>query len=212
MHDEGHMTRNERGSVDRHLTPEEMERCAGVGAADGRRERLEAHLRRCGSCREEVGALRGLHRRLASLPSPSVPPSFAERVMARVALPIPWHRQVRAAIRRHWLVAAAALVVAGGTLGGASWWLFGRQGLTLEGIGPLVLEGVRTLVVRGMITIGRAFYDLGLVDLGTRLLNEVGPSQALAAMALLSLLGFGALLTMKRLLETHTPRLQRARG
>lgn len=208
----GHTVRSERTTLDRHLTPEEMERCAGIGAGAGRRERLGAHVRDCRACRGEVAALRTLHRGLTSLPTPAAPTGFADRVMARVVLPVPWHRLAWATLRRHWLVVSVALVAAVGTVGGASWWLFGRQGLTVEGLGTLVVEGLRTLAVRAMITIGRAFYDLGVVDLGNRLLNEVAPIQALAAMAMVSLLAFGALLTMKRLLETNAPRLQRARG
>lgn len=203
----------ERGALDRHLTPDEIERVALAGP--GEDPGPAAHVRACGTCRRQVALLRTLDVHLKGLPYLSASPGFTERVMARVQLPVPWHRKVRAAVRRRWAVAAAGLAAAGIALGGPAYWLFGRQGLppSPSALLAFVLEGAQALALRAAIAAGRVVYDLGLVDLIGTLGERLAPAHAAAAMALLSLLGLGAAWTMKRLVEsTPAPVGRAARG
>lgn len=193
-----------------HLTPDEVERCAVGGSAEDRPARLAAHLEGCAACRREVALLEALDRELAALPYLEAAPGFASRVMARVRLPAPRHEAAWAAIRRHWAVLTAGLAAATVTVGGVAWWLFGRQELTPAELLAFIADGARALAVRAAIAGGRFLYDLGVVDFARVLAEQVAPTQAAAAMALLSLLGCGALWTMKRLAEADDSNLSRA--
>lgn len=185
--------------MDAHLSPEEVDLFAQTEGGTARPVRVEEHLGRCARCRADVAFVRSLDAELASLPHSSPPADFATRVMERVRLPIPWHRRARAALKRRWLPLTAAAAGATASLGGMSYWLFARQGLTPGGLAGFVADGIRELTVRGFIAAGRVVYELGLVDRGSRLLEGVEPITALAAMAFLSVFAFTALLAMMRL-------------
>ncbi len=204
------MTDERRSELNRHLTPDEVERCALGAAVEERPGPLSAHLEGCAACRREVTLLRALDRRLATLPylEPSV--GFTSRVMGRVRLPEPWHEKAWAGIRRRWAVLAAGLAAATVTVGGMAWWLFGEQELTPRGLLTLILDGAQTLAVRAAIAGGRLLYDLGVVELAGSLADQIALTQAAAGMALLSLLGCGALWMMRRLAQAETAELSRA--
>lgn len=204
------MAHEGRDDVDRHLTQDEIERCVAGGSPEGRPRRLAAHLEGCAACRREVALFRALERELGALPYLVASAGFADRVMARVRLPAPRLEAAWAGARRRWAALAAGLAAAGLTLGGAAYWLLGRQELTPGGILAFLAEGAQALAVRAAIAGGRFLYDLGVVDLGRTLVEQMAPAQAAAGMALLSLLGCGALWTMKRLADTGAPRLTRA--
>ena len=76
--------------VNRHLLPAEIDLLldgeVGFGTAP-----LKAHVRRCEDCRSELDAARSLVRRLEHLPRFAPPPLFAQRVMARVHVYVPWY-------------------------------------------------------------------------------------------------------------------------
>lgn len=203
------MQRERRDELNRHLTPDEIERCATGGSPEGRPRRLATHLEGCAACRREVALLEALDRELAALPYLEASAGFASRVMARVRLPVPWHETAWATIRRRWAVLAAGLAAASVSVGGVAWWLFGKQELTPSGLLALVADGVRLLAVRAAIAGGRLLYDLGVVDFARALTEQVALTEAAAGMALLSLLSCGALWTMKRLVQADAPRLSR---
>jgi hypothetical protein len=76
--------------VNRHLLPAEIDLLldgeVGFGTAP-----LKAHVRRCKECRSELDAARSLVRQLEHLPRFAPPPLFAQRVMARVHVYVPWY-------------------------------------------------------------------------------------------------------------------------
>lgn len=194
----------------RHLTPEEIERCAAGGSETDRPGRWATHLAGCGACRRELARFEALDRELAALPHLHASPGFRDRVMARVRLPVPWHEAVRASLRRRWAVLTAGLAAATASVGGMAWWLFGKQELTPSGLLAFIADGAQALAVRVAIIGGRLLYDLGVVDFAGALAEQVALTEAAAGMAFLSLLGCGALWTMMRLTDRGAPRLPRA--
>lgn len=207
------MRRERTDEVKRHLTPDEIEICALAGRAGTPSEAAVAHVEGCAACRGEVAALERLDRRLASLPYLETPPGFAARVMARVDLPLPWAERAWAAVRRRWALLAAGLAAATATTGAAAYWLFGRRELTPIELLAFLAEGAEALALRGAIAVGRFLYDLGVVEMATGVVDRIAPTEAAVAMGLLSLAGFGALWTMKRLAEYEPARAaRRVRG
>ena len=76
--------------MDRHLLPNEIDLLldgeVGFGTSP-----LKAHVRRCPHCRAELDEARSLVRTLEHLPHLTPSPRFAEQVMARVHLYVPWY-------------------------------------------------------------------------------------------------------------------------
>lgn len=207
------MARERMDELRRHLTPDEIEVCALGEPAGAPPASLARHLEGCAACRREVAALERLDREVAALPYLETPPGFAARVMARVELPLPRAERAWVVVRRRWAVLAAGLAAVAVATGGAAYWLFGRQELAPTDLLAFLVEGARALALRGAIALGRLLYDLGVVETAGTLIERVAPTEAAAAMGLLSLAGFGALWTMKRLLEADPVRAPRgARG
>lgn len=194
------MDRNEPSHVDRHLTPDEIELCALEAPESEVAGRLGAHVRGCPACRREVAALAALDRQLGTLPLLGTSAGFTERVMARVTLPVPWYEVAREAVRRRWVALSVGLAAACGTVGGMAYWLFGLQGLTPGGLATLAYEGLRTLLLQALIILGRAVYDLGLVDLAAEAVERFTLPEAATAMALMSLLALAALWAMRKVM------------
>jgi hypothetical protein len=75
--------------VDRHLLPEEIDLLldseVGFGTAP-----LKAHARKCEQCRAELEQAKALVAALEHLPYLSPSPMFAQRVMGRVQVFVPW--------------------------------------------------------------------------------------------------------------------------
>ncbi|HKK08583.1 MAG TPA: hypothetical protein VKA44_06840, partial [Gemmatimonadota bacterium] len=119
---------------ERHLTREERELFLpdapeGKPPAEARR-----HVEGCERCRREVEALRSLHAALASLPRLDPRPGFADAVMARVRLPVPWYVRVWDVVTEHWLSLSLAAGLLGATVGTGLWWLTSQPELTLGGL------------------------------------------------------------------------------
>jgi hypothetical protein len=76
--------------VNRHLLPEEIDQLldgeVGFGTAP-----LKAHVRTCAECRGELESARVMVRQLEALPHLAPSPLFADRVMSRVQVFVPWH-------------------------------------------------------------------------------------------------------------------------
>ena len=74
--------------------------------------RVEAHLRGCGNCRQSAEELRAISARISTLPAPTLPEGFAQRLFERLPLDAP------PALSRHdttspgWLVEDTSAFVA----------------------------------------------------------------------------------------------------
>lgn len=146
-----------------------------------------------------------LERALAALPRVAPSPGFATAVMARVRLPAPWHERLwRFARRRRTALATAAASLVG-ISGAAATWLFGLQGVTLAQIGIVLWAGIRDLAIRGLLALGRAGYELGLLDAGTAITDRISPTQALGGLGLASLAGLLSVWVMVRLVRSTPP-------
>jgi hypothetical protein len=84
--------------VDRHLLPSEIDLLldgeVGFGTSP-----LKTHIRKCATCRSELEDARETVRALEHLPHLAPSPLFAERVLSRVSIFIPWHVAVLDSVR-----------------------------------------------------------------------------------------------------------------
>jgi hypothetical protein len=84
--------------VDRHLLPSEIDLLldgeVGFGTSP-----LKTHIRKCPTCRGEVDEARATVRALEHLPHLAPSPLFAERVLSRVNIFVPWHVAVLDTLR-----------------------------------------------------------------------------------------------------------------
>jgi hypothetical protein len=192
-----------------HLTPDEVEAAAERSAvwSETRRE----HARSCAACAREVAELRRLSAALANLPPREPAHGFADRVLARVRLPVPWHRRMAVAVRERTAagIAVAATLVA--LLAGTGLWAFRFPHLS-----PTVLAGwlagqAGDLLWRGAIAAGRVGYAMGLPELAGALQAELSLVSAFAALATIALVGVGSLSVMIRLVRHEPGELARAR-
>ena len=84
--------------MDRHLLPSEIDLLldgeVGFGTSP-----LKTHIRKCATCRSELEDARETVRALEHLPHLAPSPLFAERVLSRVSIFIPWHVAVLDSVR-----------------------------------------------------------------------------------------------------------------
>jgi hypothetical protein len=84
--------------VDRHLLPSEIDLLLdgeeGFGTSP-----LKTHIRKCPPCRAELEEARASVRALEHLPHLAPSPLFAERVLSRVSIFVPWHVAVLDTLR-----------------------------------------------------------------------------------------------------------------
>jgi hypothetical protein len=85
--------------VDRHLLPAEIDLLLDGEIGFGTTP-LKAHVRRCQECRAELESARSLVRTLEHLPHYAPAPAFAQHVMARVQLYVPWYVALLDFLRR----------------------------------------------------------------------------------------------------------------
>lgn len=105
----------------RHLLPNEIDLLVdgevGFGVAP-----LQAHVRECAECRQELEGAREVALMLAELPRFAPSYGLADRVMAQVPVFVPWHVAARDAART-WIPASRplrAIAIAGGSAMAAS--------------------------------------------------------------------------------------------
>ncbi|HEY9517434.1 MAG TPA: hypothetical protein VIQ74_17365 [Gemmatimonadaceae bacterium] len=76
--------------MDRHLLPEEIDQLldgeVGFGTAP-----LKSHVRSCAECRAELASARALVDELERLPRFGASVAFADTIMSRVQVFVPWH-------------------------------------------------------------------------------------------------------------------------
>lgn len=84
--------------MDRHLLPSEIDLLldgeVGFGTSP-----LKTHVRKCPTCRGELEEARATVRALEHLPHLAPSPLFAERVLSRVNIFVPWHVAVLDTLR-----------------------------------------------------------------------------------------------------------------
>ena len=167
----------------RHLLPDEIDLLLDGEAGFGVQP-LQAHVRRCASCRAELEAARAVTAELESLPHFAPSPLFAERVMARVQLFEPTHVTAVDTVRRlvpqsrpARLLAGAAAFSAAAVLSVAAIWLGANadslfflvdvasergQGAVVAAFGRLVAGALGEPAVGALSTRGVAGIAVGL--------------------------------------------------
>lgn len=192
-----------------HLTPDEVEAVAETSAAlsEARRE----HVRSCADCAREVAELRRLSAALRKLPLHEPAPGFGDRVMARVRLPIPWHRRLAVSIRERTAAGVAVVATLGALLAGTGLWAFRFPHLNPTVLASWLAGQAGDLLWHSAMAAGRFAYGMGLTDLAGALQAELTLASAFAALATIALVGVGALSVMVRLVRAETGELVRAR-
>jgi hypothetical protein len=120
-----------------HPTDDRLEAYCEGSLAASERAAIESHVFRCGRCRGEVEDWRALFTSLASLPHLAPSAGFADRVMAHVRIPEPWHSRASGLLGRvvprsapSWAFAVAMLAIPVLALGTLAVWLLSRSYLT----------------------------------------------------------------------------------
>lgn len=192
-----------------HLTPDEIEAAADPSATlpEPRRE----HVRACAECGGELAELRRLSAALAALPALAPRAGFTDRVMARVSLPVPWHRRLAAAVRERSAAGIGIAATLAALLAGGGLWA-----VEFPELRPLALVGwlaghAGTLLWQVTLAAGRTAYAMGFTDLAGAFQADFSPVSALAALATIALVGVGAAAVMIRLVRSEPSELVRAR-
>lgn len=179
-----------------HLRQEELELFLPLpeGDATDRRPRsqLSSHLEGCARCRRELSALRSLHAALAAVPRPEPSPGFVHAVMRRVRLPAPWYARAWRGLTEHWLAGAAALLLAGATVGGFVYWITVQPELTLAGLVDFTFERTMALLWAFVLTAARLLWASGIPELLQAVVRELSWTEAAVGMAMLTLTASGA--------------------
>jgi hypothetical protein len=187
-----------------HLSSDEIDAClSGVPALE-----VQRHLDQCPACLDQVRVDREIAELITALPPLGPTEGFAERVMARVAIPDPfalrsWQATRRRlfATRKSLAVAATLLLVLVGSMAGSVVWSLAHQD-TLASLGTwLFAQGGQALWlgVQGVATnlIEQPWYA------GFRSLVD-NPGRLAGYSAVASLLYLGGLLALRRLLAAPT--------
>ncbi|MCK5411737.1 MAG: hypothetical protein KAJ67_06560 [Gemmatimonadetes bacterium] len=184
---------------DRHLTPDEVELFTlGLPA---RPRSAETHLAACLECRSEVESLQALHRALSSLEHFAPAPAFAERVMARVTLPVPWRARAWTLARERWLPVAAALVAVLGATSLTALWLGNQPELSVGGVLELMSREVREFGLQVVMTAGGLLWNSAIVRSMADGIVNIGLEGAILLLSALSLVTISAAAAMARLVQ-----------
>ena len=193
-----------------HLTPEDTDAWLAGALA---RAALE-HLAGCPACRERAETERDVVSLIAALPLMSPTPGFADRVMARVAIPQP--RTVRTldvirrrvfASRRSLAFAASLLVLVAGSMAGSIVWTLGHQE-TLAALGAWLTAQAGQVAWLGVRGIASNFIEQPWFA-GLRAL-AASPGRLWLATALALVAYLSGVLALRRLLALPTPRVAHA--
>lgn len=193
----------------RHLAAEVLERAAGNPDAVSEADRR--HVATCAQCAAGVEDVRHASVALRDL-SPMEPrPGFADRVMARVRLPLPWHRRMVVAAQERKL---ATLGFAGGLASvgaGAAVWAVRFPDLRPLALASWMVGQAGELFWQVTQGLGRVAYALGLTDLAGAIAADLSLTSALAALATIALMSMGSFSVMVRLVREAEPTAVQAR-
>lgn len=130
--------------------------------------------------------------------------------MARVTLPLPWHRRAVAATweRKTASVSVAAAVATLGT--GSAVWAIWFESLRPVALAVWIAGQAGDLVWKATIGLGRVAYALGLTDLVGAIGGDLTVGSAVAGLATIALMSIGSLSVMVRLVRESQPTLVRA--
>lgn len=168
----------------RHLLPHEFDLLIDGEVGFGLTP-LRSHARECRECAAQLEQARALTDMLDALPTFAPSPLFADRVMARVQVFVPWHVAALDTVRGWIPRSRPARILAGAMAGSiatvvsvATLWMLARLDLVVFFSGIAVGQ-VRTTLTQGLgASLGRAFGPAGAQLVGTN-----GPA-ALAMLAL----------------------------
>ena len=193
-----------------HLTPDDLDAwLAGVLAPAG-----QEHLAGCPACQERADTEREIVALVSGLQLMSPSAGFADRVMARVAVPQPvqvgtlqlLRRRVFAS-RRSMAFAAGLLVVMLGSMAGSIVWTIGHQA-TLTALGSWLTAQagqVAWLGVRGLASnVIEQPWFAGFRELAS------SPARLAVASGVALLAYLSGVLALRRLLALPTPRVAHA--
>lgn len=124
-----------------HPTRDHLEAFCGGTLAEAERAAVGSHVDHCSECRAEVEDWRAVYTALAALPRFAPRADFADRVMARVRIPVPWHARAGALVvrsvpqtTRGWALATAVLSVPVIFVGSFLAWLLSKSYVTAQGL------------------------------------------------------------------------------
>lgn len=125
----------------KHPTGDRLEAWSIGSLTETERSDVGSHLSQCSRCRAEVEDWRAVFAALSALPRFGPRGGFADRVMARVRIPQPWHARAGALLARAlprttpgWAFATALLSVPVLFVGGLAAWLLSRSYVTAHGL------------------------------------------------------------------------------
>ncbi len=195
-------------TTDTHLTADELDLAAAnpAGLVDAQR----SHVATCKRCADGVADVRHVSVALRDLPVVSPRPGLAERVMARVRLPLPWHRRAVIAARESKGTSAAAAATLAALGAGGAVWVLRFPELRPIALASWVLGRAGDLLWQATIGLGRVAYALGLPDLASAIGADLTVGSVVAGLATITLVSFGSLSVMVRLVRETPPELVRA--
>lgn len=193
-----------------HLTPEDLDAWLAGALAPAALE----HLAGCPACQERADTEREIVALIAGLPLMSPTPGFADRVMARVA--VPQSAQVRTfdllrqrvfASRRSMAFAAGLLVVMLGSMTGSIVWTIGHQE-TLAALGRWLTAQAGQAAWLGVRGVASNFIEQPWFAAFRELASSPARLATASGLALLAYLS--GVLALRRLLALPTPRVAHA--
>ena len=195
-------------TMDRHLTADELELATAnfAGLGDAHRQHVDA----CQQCAAGIIDVREVSVALRNLPVVSPRPGFAERVMAHVTLPLPWHRQAVASAWERKGASASIAAVLATLVAGAGVWAIRFPELRPISLATWIASQAGDLLWQGTIGLGRVAYSLGLADLASAIGADLTIGSAIAGLATIALMSIGAMSVMIRLVRDSQPALVRA--
>ena len=193
-----------------HLTPDDLD----AWLAGALTPAAEAHLAACPACQERTETEREIIALLEALPLMGPTADFADRVMARVAVPQPLTvrtldvlRRRVFATRRSMAIAASVLLLVAGSMAGSVVWTLGHQD-TLAALGSWLTMQAGQAAWLGLRGVASNFIEQPWFA-GLRALagspGRLGLACALALVAYLS-----GVLALRRLLALPTQRVAHA--
>ena len=187
--------------IRKHLRAEELESLALPGE---RRlpARFSAHATECARCRREVEELRALHEELRTLAVLAPAAGFVDRVMRRVSLPVPWRVRARQAVRRHRLAATGAFAGLTAAVAAGFAWIASYPELTPVTVAAFLVQRFTEVLWSGVMVAGRLVYGSGILEAAGEAFGQLTLGTAFAAVATLTVVGFGALRIFLSLMTT----------